>query len=217
MKNKFNQKLLLSYCLGVIAYLICYSIPKFIVDLDNLYYPVISLDDKIPFLSWTILIYIAAFFQWINAVLIGSKQDTKTGYRISSAIIIGSFIGFLCFVFIPTGTVRSTFEVNSIFDYLMKITTFFDSKANACPSFHCFCSTIVILILGNCKDLDKKYLWLNVIFSLLIFISTVTTKQHNFIDIPCGVLLALLAYVISKYIRFDTLFDKLYQRLKKKL
>lgn len=212
---KFNKKLFIPYIVAVTVYLLSYEIPKFIVKEEDLHFLILPIDNKIPFYSWTILIYTGAFLQWINAILIGMKQDTKKGYKFASAIIIGSLIGFLTFIIYPTGITRPVIKYHNIFDYLMKFIFTVDSVSNACPSFHCFCSTIVILMLIECKDVSKKTIIFNSIFSIMVYASTLFTKQHYIIDIPFGILLAYIAFIISSKINFESLFEKINKKVDK--
>lgn len=203
MKNlNINKKLILPVVISITTYLLSYGIPKIIVNSENLHYLHIALDDLIPLFSPSIIIYFLAYVQWFFAICVLLKQETILGYRISTAIIIGSLIGFAAFVIYPTAIIRPTIKVNNIFDQILSTTYLVDSVVNACPSFHCFCSTITIHILYRSKDINKKISILNFIFSVLVYASTLLTKQHYIIDIPFGILLADISVLISSKIYF---------------
>lgn len=196
MKN-INKKLITPVVVAITTYMISYWIPKFIVDINEVHYVYTSIDALIPLFSPAVIIYISSFIQWIIAIFILLKQDTLFGYKVSLAIIIGSIIGFIVFLAFPTGVLRTNFEINNVFDWILSQIYFVDNPINACPSFHCFCSTITIIILKYSKNIDNKYRIINTIFSILVYASTLLTKQHYLIDVPTGILTAYLSYLIS--------------------
>lgn len=196
MKN-INRKLIIPVVVAITTYMISYWIPKFIVDINKVHYVYTSIDALIPLFSPAVIIYISSFIQWIIAIFILLKQDTLFGYKVSLAIIIGSIIGFIIFLVFPTGVLRFNLKINNVFDWILSQIYFVDNPINACPSFHCFCSTITIIILKYSKNIDNKYRIINTIFSILVYASTLLTKQHYLIDVPTGILTAYLSYLIS--------------------
>ena len=205
---KLNKKLVLPFILSIVVYLLSYQIPKIVVPEYRLHYLNISLDDQIKIWTPMFIVYVGAFFQWAYAIYILCCKQTEKGYRYASAIIIGSLIGFITFIVYPTAITRPEIIGDSIFDRFARFIYSVDNVICACPSFHCFCSTIVILFIKDCGE-SKKLLYINMFISLLVYISTLLTKQHVLIDIPFGILLAFVAMWISKKVVFTKLFDKL--------
>ena len=195
---KCNKKLVLPLIISLTSYLLAYQIPKVLVSLNRVHYLKFPIDDMIPLFSPAIIIYILAFFQWSYTLMVVVKQKTEKGYYIASAIVIGSLIGMATFLIYPTGVLRPTIEVNNVFDWIIDKIYTVDSIVNACPSFHCFCSLVVIKALRQCEGVNKKCIIFNIIFSILVFASTVFTKQHYIIDIPFGLLLADIAFLIAR-------------------
>ena len=210
---KINKKNLMPVVIAITTYLLAYQIPKITVPDYRLHYLNIALDDQIAIYSPAILIYIGAFFQWFNCMIIVCRQKIELVYRIASAIMIGSIIGFLAFIIYPTAIHRPEIIGTSIFDSLLRLIYSVDNIICACPSFHCFCSTIVILILYKCEGIKISTKCFNVIFSLLVYISTLLTKQHVIIDVPFGILLAFVAMSLSNKIVFTKLFDLVNEKL----
>ena len=211
---KINKKNIMPVVIAITVYLLAYQIPKITVPAYRWHYLNIALDDLIMLYSPAILIYIAAFFQWINCMIIVCKQETKLVYRVASAIMIGSFIGFLTYIIYPTAIHRPEIIGNSIFDIFLRFIYSVDNVVCACPSFHCFCSTIVVLALFECEGIKDITIYINELFSVLVYISTLLTKQHVIIDIPFGILLAFVAMSLSKKIVFTKLFDFTNEKLK---
>lgn len=192
---KINKKNFLPVIIAVIIYLLSYQIPKISIPETRLHYLNIPLDDAIPLFSPAILIYFLAYIQWIYAIFVTLRQDNKTAINISKIIIVGSLIGFMCFVIYPTAIVRPQIMGSSIFDKWLKFTYQVDNIINACPSFHCFVSTIVIYILYK-ANAKKKILYSNIFLTFLVYISTLLTKQHVLVDVPAGILLAIISILL---------------------
>lgn len=204
---KYNKRNIIPTVLTLFVYLLAYQIPKLVIPLEKAHFLALPIDKAIPVCSFFVVIYILAFVQWIYAALVVLKQDSKIAYKLLSAVIIGSLIGLFCFLIYPTKVTRPEIIGNNIFDKILKLIYSIDSVIPACPSFHCFVSTIVIYVLYKC-NVNKKILYFNIIFSILVFISTLLTKQHVFVDVPCGILLALVSMLLSKKIGFNKLFEK---------
>lgn len=204
-----NKKLIKPAILSVITYLACYQIPKVLIDESKVHFVKIALDDKMPLIKPFVIVYLLAFVQWALFMYVLIKQDTKFGYKYCSAIIIGSIIGFIIFMVYPTGIQRPEINGNGILDFVLKVTYSTDSIINALPSFHCFCSWICLKGLKEAKGIDRKWVIINSIFSILVFLSTLFTKQHFCIDVPTGILLAEISILISEKYQLAKLFDKL--------
>lgn len=198
MRN-INKKYLLKTAIGVLVYLLSYCLSPFFIDYNNLHDLKIFIDDLIPFYSPSIIIYCLAFFQWIYACYLLCIQKNDSIYAYVHAIAIGSIIGFVIFIAYPTFIVRPIIETNSFFDRLTSFIYRADiGTTSAFPSFHCFCSTISFFIARDYANSKIKII--NLILSILIYASTVLTKQHVIVDIPSGILLALISITIGKYI-----------------
>lgn len=207
---KLNKKLIVPFILAILIYLSAYQIPKITIPDYRLHYLNSSLDDLIKIWTPMFVIYIGAFFQWASVVFFVIRtQVTSKGYRYASAIIIGSLIAFVIFMIYPTAIKRPEIIGNSFFDKFGRFIYSVDNIICACPSFHCFCSTIIILMLKDCEGVSKKTIYINNIVSVLVYISTLLTKQHVLIDIPFGILLAFVAMRISNKLVFTKLFDRL--------
>lgn len=204
-----NKKLIKPSIIAVTTYLLCYQIPKVLISEERIHFLKIPLDDKVPLIKPFIIVYLLAFVQWAIFMYVLMKQDTKYGYIYNSAIIMGSFIGLVILMAYPTGTNRPEIVGNSILDFLIKTTYLFDSILNAFPSFHCFCSQICLRGLMEIKGIDKKWIIINTVFSILVFASTICTKQHFILDIPGGIILAEISILIAKKYQFTKFFNNI--------
>ena len=197
---KINKKLIVPAIIAVMTYLLCYQIPKILVDPADLHFLCLPIDNMIPFFGPFIYIYIGAFFQWAYCIHTVLQQETQLGYKFCSAIVIGSLIGFVIFMVYPTAVNRPEIIGDGFTNNFCRFIYSVDNIVCACPSFHCFCSTIVILIYNKCENVSKKMLYFNVVFSILVFISTLFIKQHFVMDLLPGILLAYISMFLASKI-----------------
>ena len=69
---------------------------------------------------------------------------------------------------------------------------------NCFPSLHCAMSTLFILFILEIKNVKKIVKITITLISILIMISTLYTKQHVFIDLISGDILAITTYIVVK-------------------
>lgn len=200
---KINKKLVLPAIIAVAIYLLSYQIPKIVISPARLHFLHTPIDDMIPFISESIYIYIGAFFQWGYCIYVVLKQKTEIGHKAYSAIIFGSLIGFIIYMVYPTAVNRPEIIEEGFTNDFCRFIYSVDNIICAMPSFHCFCSTIVVLIYRQCENIDNRTIYINIIYSILVIISTLLTKQHYALDLLPGVLLAHLAmYIADKHSLF---------------
>ena len=122
-------------------------------------------------------------------------QHEKIDRYFYSFIILAT-IHFLFFLFYPTMILREAFPIdpgNSINEFGVYLVRLVDSTANCFPSLHigaCFLATFFI------RRIKKSFFPLFLIWSILIAISTLTVKQHYFVDILGGICVALFSYFV---------------------
>ncbi len=150
------------------------------------------LEATIPFLGWTVPIYLSAFPQAASVVrLIDRENLGKTTVAAGGLVLIHTLI----FAVFPTTYPRPTgLSISPPFlDLLYRLICLADSPRNCFPSLHVSIATLIALVIWRCRRrLGVAFLC----WALLIAISTLTTKQHYALDVLAGTALAVLAYFI---------------------
>ena len=165
---------------------------RFHYDLTN------SLEERIPFLPWTILIYWGCYLFWIVNYAIGCRREREEAFRFMSADIVAKFVCLICFLVFPTTNVRPVIEGHSLWEELMRLLYQVDAADNLFPSIHCLTSWLCVIAVRGNQRIPKWYRGLSVLIALSICISTLTTKQHVIVDGIAGVLLAEGSYFFVK-------------------
>ncbi len=151
------------------------------------FYPV---DQAIPFLSWTIVIYFSLYAQVSLMFLLSGSR--KVLHRLLVAYVIAVGLSGCFYLLFPTThnyppPVR---QCAHCFDSAVLWLRGVDVAANQLPSGHTLFS-----LLGPFLLLASRRYWSGTIFlvwGLSISASTLTVKQHNIADVVVGAILAAL-------------------------
>ncbi|MBQ7173190.1 MAG: phosphatase PAP2 family protein [Clostridia bacterium] len=171
--------------------------------------PKIPLDDFFPIISIFILPYVWSYAYWAMGPMVVSKCEKQHFADYMAANLFACIIGMLLLAFFPTYMDRvaeGLFEETAnqgffSFDWLRKFWYSLDGSEtayNLLPSFHCINSTLCFLGVMGRKEISKGYRVYSLLLSLLIFASTLYVKQHYFLDVIAGVVLAIPIYFLCK-------------------
>ena len=167
------------------------------------------LDTAIPVVPWTTTIYLLSFLFWIINYTIGFMQDSDRAYHFLGSDLFAKFCCLIVFTLLPTTNIRPEITGTGIWDNVLAFIYSIDAADNLLPSVHCLTSHFSCIAVRNNDNIPKWYKIFSYIFAVLIYISTLTTKQHVLVDVIAGVLLAEAAY----YITGRTGFSGFYRRI----
>lgn len=164
-----------------------------------------SLDLKIPFIPQFLVIYLGCYLFWIaNYILIG-RQDRKSMYQFFTGDFIARCICFVVFLIFPTTNTRPVIAADGLWNQGILWLYSIDSAENLFPSIHCLVSWLCYLGIRGRKEIPVWYQYTSMIIAILVFASTLFTKQHVFIDVIGGMLVAELCFFLG---RKTTLYQK---------
>lgn len=132
----------------------------------------------------------------INYLLV-SLREKEIKYRFFTADLYARIICFLFFVFYPTTNVRPELVGNGIFVQGMRFLYQIDKPVNLFPSIHCMASWFCCIGIRGDKKVPGWYKIVSVMIAVLVFISTLVTKQHVIVDVIGGVAVAELTWFVS--------------------
>ena len=161
----------------------------------------LSVDLNIPFAPGWGWIYVGAFFFWAYQFITVAQDCPESAYKLSIADLSGKFLCLLFFLFLPTTNVRPEVNGTGLTALLMKIIYALDSPTNLFPSIHCFVPWLGTRCMFGIKNHKHKgiHCTLSFIGTMLIFASTLFTKQHVFIDVLGGIAVAEIGLLVAKY------------------
>lgn len=157
----------------------------------------LPIDAQIPLIPWTVLIYWGGIVFWIVNYIAGVKYDKGNGYRFIAAHYIGVIISFFFFVFFPTEILRPEVTGNSFCEWILTLTYRVDEGNNCFPSMHCFFSWLSWIGVRRNRHIPGIYQVISLLIAVSICISTLTVKQHFLVDVPAGIILAEISYLMA--------------------
>lgn len=162
-----------------------------------------ALDDRIPFVPWTVTIYLGCYVFWVVNYVIGCRQNREEAFRFLSADLLTKLVCFLCFLFLPTTNTRPVIEGSGIWDECMKLLYQLDAADNLFPSIHCLTSWFCFIAVRKNEKVPKWYRFASLFMALSVCVSTLTTKQHVLIDVAAGVAIAEISYLFVEKCGFS--------------
>ncbi len=197
-RNPITRNLIMASLLFIIA-LPGYLLINAFCSIENAVSLGFSLDDKIPFLPWTISIY-----YWIYILIflpILTIRNFELFNAVAKAYAFGIFISLSIFLIFPV-TIKRPVIINpeNFFEWWVWVNYTIDRPTTLFPSMHV--SNAILSALSIFRW-SKKIGYPALIFSIMICLSTLTVKQHFIVDVIAGFILALSAYwlFIVPYIR----------------
>ena len=189
------KKLVLVQCILLFFQILLYFGCEFFQNkIHNVKRPV---DDKIPFLPWTVLPYCFWFPLIAIYPLVVFQTDPYSycGYLITMVIEI--VLSVVCYLIYPTSFQRPV-PPNSFWGNFIKFVYHGSYRGlNCAPSLHCSSCFLVICVSFTCVGMN---LWIRIFtisIAIMIVLSTLTTKQHTFIDVLTAVPLFLISRILG--------------------
>ena len=176
-----------------------------------------ELDGMIPFLPFTVVIYLGCYLFWIVNYILIARRGKREVCQFFSADFLSRLVCFACYLIYPTTNVRPVVEAEGFWNQVMIFLYTIDAADNLFPSIHCLVSWFCFAGLRGESRIPRGYKVLSCIMALLVCISTLTTKQHVIVDVIGGVALAELCLWIGKRPKVWKSYEKLLDEIDGKL
>lgn len=216
MKAKHKHFIPTYAYLPIVIAFICtnlvYFLTKLVYDPERAYDLSLGIDRALPFVPAFILFYVLAYLQWIFGYIMIARESREEFYKVAYTNILAKILCGIIFVAIPTVMIRPEITDGGIFNHLTAFIYAADTPAvNLFPSIHCLESWAVFRCSLKFK-LPIGYKIAMGVFSLGVFASVLLVKQHIILDIPAGILVFELAYLIVHLTKIDQKIAKLFKR-----
>lgn len=179
-----------------------YMVISYTVDTSNSPSLAFFLDDKIPFIPWTIAIY-----DWIYIIIfipLFTVRDIHLLKVVAKAFTFIILISLSVFILFPVKIERPELtNPKNFFEWWVWVNYTLDKPTALFPSMHVSNAILSALITVHWS---KKIGIPALLLSLAISISTLTVKQHFIADVIAGCILAVTSYYlfIKPYINNST-------------
>lgn len=156
-----------------------------------------SVDRAMPFWPWTVWIYFTEYAFFVYAYFFMKDLRLVTRYYYAYMLILLASVAV--FMIYPVGFPRNDFPVtgDSLSELALNfLRTYMDAPNNCLPSLHV--SSCYISSLCFWQESKPKAIFL-CFWSTLVAFSTMTTKQHYFLDVWTAMLLTAFSYWLFFY------------------
>lgn len=163
-------------------------------------------DDKIPFLPWTVLPYCFWFPMIVFYPLIVFRTDPHSYCGYLTTMVMEIVLSIVCYLIYPTSFQRPV-PPDGFWGKFMKFVYHSSYRGlNCAPSLHCSSCFLVICVSFTCAGMSLWVRGFTVSIAIMIVLSTLTTKQHTLIDVLTAVPLFLISRILGNLltIRFFT-------------
>ena len=163
-------------------------------------------DDKIPFLPWTVLPYCFWFPMIVFYPLIVFRTDPHSYCGYLTTMVMEIVLSIVCYLIYPTSFQRPV-PPDGFWGKFMKFVYHSSYRGlNCAPSLHCSSCFLVICVSFTCAGMSLWVRGFTVSIAIMIVLSTLTTKQHTLIDVLTAVPLFLISRILENLltIRFFT-------------
>lgn len=210
---------ILPLCMTGIMMLSSYQLAKLI----QLIFPFNYIDLTIAWDSYFVfdpiwvLIYFGSYFFWFYQYTTIARESPQKACQLAVADAVAKIICLVLFITVPATNVRPEVEGSGADALLMRLLYWIDTPTNLFPSIHCFVAWLGTRYIYECKKMRCRWLVyiLCTVGSILVFLSTLYTKQHVLWDVVSGIAVAEIGWLVARFTKLPNLFAKLNERFMK--
>jgi len=152
----------------------------------------IWLDHHIPLWPIWIVPYLLTLVWW-GVALVWAYLKMKDSLYVAFAIgwLSACLIGYTFFVVCPNYMVRPEVTGTTWADWLVQFIYSSDRTYNAFPSQHLWNTVLIALFWSQWQPRWRQLIW---VFTVIVALSTVFTRQHWILDVIGGISLGVVGY-----------------------
>ncbi len=121
-------------------------------------------------------------------LILDTVEEVK---RIGFSIIMCDMVAYPIFLIFPVMSIRESVPMNTASEILLNFIYYVDLPTNCFPSLHVAVSMLSAFAIYHKTPING--IWA-ILLGILISLSTLFTKQHYFMDVISGLLLATFSY-----------------------
>lgn len=147
----------------------------------------LPVDNRIPFIPGAVLIYVLAFVSWGVGFLVLCREARADCYRFFAGEQAAKILCCVIFLVLPTTMARPSVPGTDLFSRVTRLIYRLDTPDNLLPSIHCLENWVLLRGTLRSKKVSRGYQVGFLIFTLLVFASTLLVKQHLVVDVAAAV------------------------------
>ena len=173
----------------------------------------LAADAAIPFLPWTIVIYLGCIGYWFFLYRRIAFLPRERADRFFGANVLGKLLSLPVFVLFPTAMTRPAVTGTTVWDAALRVLYAIDAPDNLFPSIHCLIAWLCWAGVRGNKEVSLPWRVSAAVMAVLVCFSTLTVRQHVLPDVFAGILLAELCYGLCGCSAVRRVYTRLVDRL----
>ncbi len=159
------------------------------VNTAKLYDVSLPIDRVIPLIpEWSWIYEMLFIFPIFLVLILDTVEEVK---RVGFSIVMCDLVAYPVFLLFPVMSVRQEVPMNTASEILLNFIYYIDLPTNCFPSLHVAVSMVSAFAIYHKTKLNG--IWA-ITLGILISLSTLFTKQHYFLDVVSGLMLATFCY-----------------------
>lgn len=150
----------------------------------------LDIDQLIPVIPEFTIVYFGCFITWAVYYIMCGRVSREYCARFVAFDLVTRTICGIIFLVLPTFNVRPEVTNVDIFDRILLLLYRIDAADNLFPSIHCLVSWNCFVGLRNAHYYKKKVVASAAIIAVMVFASTLFTKQHVIVDVISAVFIS---------------------------
>ena len=176
-----------------------------------------GVDRRFPFVPEFLMIYFGCYVFWaVNYILI-ARQDRRSVYQFFTGDFISRCVCLVSFLAFPTTNTRPLITGSGLWNQAALWLYSIDAADNLFPSIHCLVSWFCYLGIRGRKEIPRWYQSVSMVIAILVFASTLLTKQHVIVDVAGGILLAEFCFFIGRKTDLYRIYERFGSRIEQKI
>lgn len=176
-----------------------------------------ALDAKIPLIPESLIVYFGCYIFWVWNYTMIAKLDERRAYAFYAADFLSRVVCFIIFLLFPTTNIRPEIVGNGFWEEGMRFLYSVDAADNLFPSIHCLVSWFCYIGIRKVDTIPRWYRNISCMIAILVFISTLTTKQHVIWDVIGGIFLAELSFFVANHTKIAWYYEEFWTRITQKI
>jgi membrane-associated phospholipid phosphatase len=149
-----------------------------------------AFDAATPVIPAWVIIYYGCFLSWVVFYIACARVSKEHCAKFVTFDLLSRTVCGVIFLILPTFNIRPVIENNDIFCYILNGLYTIDAADNLFPSIHCLVSWNCFIGIRSAKCYSTKFKVITCIIAILVFASTLFTKQHVIADVISAVIIS---------------------------
>ena len=177
----------------------------------------LEIDRMTPVVPSFIIIYFGCYISWVIFYIMSVRTDKMQCAKFIAFDLMTRTVCGIIFIILPTCNIRPEIYGDDIFSKALGYLYSIDAADNLFPSIHCLVSWFCYLGIRGRKEIPVWYQRVSAVLAILVFVSTLLTKQHVLVDVAGGILLAELCFCIGRNTNLYKIYERFGSRIEKKI